>query len=186
MNHSISGCQKAPLRWNVIMTVSQIIAAGVPGAESAALDVAIRFHIPYSGYTTQGSLMAGDRPPGRYRLEERPFVNPMVLMRANLERADGLLVFAHGSVPRPIDHLLPLAGEENRPTLHIDFLKYRPDQAAFRIDRWVRRHDLSHPMISGSSLMEDKQIYHRVRDALTCFFMLDRDAPTAGPGRTMH
>lgn len=166
------------------MTVNQIISSGVSGAESAALDVAIRFNVPYGGYSSQGSLIAGDRLPGRYRLDERPFVNPMVLMKANLERSDGLLVFSLGPVPRSMIHLMPFVEEQNHPCLHIDFAECRPEQAAFQIDTWVTSDQISRLFISGSSILEDKLIYQRVNDALTCFFMLGID--TAGSSQSRH
>ena len=166
------------------MTVNQIISSGVPGAESAALDVAIRFNVRYGGYTSQGSLIAGDRLPGRYRLDERPFVNPVVLMRANLERSDGLLVFSLGPVPRSMVHLMPFVDEQNHPHLHIDFAMCRPEQAAFQIDAWVASDQISRLFISGSSIREDKLIYQRVSDALTCFFMLGMNA--AGSSQSGH
>jgi len=168
------------------MPITRIISSGVPGAESAALDAAIRFQIPYGGYTSQGSLIPGDRPAGRYHLDERPYVDPMLLMRANLERADGLVIFSSGSFPNRIDLLMAFVREAATPCLHVDFTALTPHEAAFRIDAWVAAHDLSEVFITGPEIREDRQIYRRVHDALTAFFMLVQDASSPLSERTLH
>ncbi len=154
------------------MTVSQIISSGLPGTESAALDVAIRFNIPYSGYTNQGSLLPGDRPRGRYSLIEKPFVHPMIVMQANLEMAESLLIFSNGSPPARIQQLLSIVNEKNYPCLGIDFAVQQPHQATFEIAEWMAENRLSRLFVTGSSLQEDVSIYQSVNDTLTQLFML--------------
>lgn len=168
------------------MPISRIISSGTLGAESAALDAAIRFRIPYGGFTNQGSLVPGDRPAGRYRLDERPYVDPMLLMRANLERADGLVVFSNGPYPNRIVPLLALVREAETPFLHIDFTAVTPHEAAFRIDAWVAAHDLSQVFITGSEIREDRLIYQRVYEAMNGFLMLMQDASKPSAQRTLH
>jgi len=168
------------------MAIRKIISSGTLGAESAALDVAIRFHIPYGGYTNAGSLMAGDRPPLRYTLDEKPFVNPMVLLHANLDRADSILIFSSGAMPRQADQILPYVKENDYPCLHIDFSDVKPHPAAFRIDTWVATHALSRLFVTGASILEDRQIYQLVHDALSSFFMLGSDPPMPPSNPTLH
>jgi hypothetical protein len=169
-----------------VMTIHRIISSGNPGAESAALDVAIRFGIPYTGYTSQGSLMPGDRPPGRYRLDERPFVNAMLLMEANLAKADGLLIFAGSPIPERIDRLRAQAGETATPCLHMDTAITAPSRAAFRIEAWVSRHRITQIYITGSEIREDPRIYRKVHEAMTAFFMLIHGASAPHSQRTVH
>ncbi len=168
------------------MPSMRIISSGTLGAESAALDAAIRFHIPYGGYTNQGSLVPGDRPTGRYRLDERPYVAPMLLMRANLERADGLVIFSSGPYPDRIGPLMALAREARTPCLHVDFAALTPPEAAFRIDAWIDEHKLTQVFITGSEIREDRQIYQRVHEALIGFFMLIQGKSTPLAKRTLH
>ena len=168
------------------MTIRKIISSGTPGAESAALDVAIRFHVSYGGYTNMGSLIPGDRPAGRYTLDEKPFVNPNVLIRANMEQADGLLVFSIRTMPRQINQILPYVNEQNYPYLHIDFSEVKPHPAAFRIGTWVVTHALRRLFITGASIHEDRGIYQRAHDALTSFFMLGSEPPMPPSNPTLH
>jgi len=168
------------------MPITRIISSGTPGAESAALDAAIRFRIPYGGYTNQGSLVPGDRPSGRYRLDERPYVEPLLLMRANLEQADGLVIFSSGPYSDRIGRLTPFAREGQIPCLHVDFAELTPNDTAFRIEAWVSSHNLSRLFITGSAIQEDRHIYQRVHEALTGFFLLVQDASTPLAQRTLH
>jgi hypothetical protein len=168
------------------MPITRVISSGTLGAESAALDAAIRFRIPYGGYTNQGSLVPGDRPPGRYRLDERPYVDPVLVMRANLERADGLWIFSSGPYPNRFGLLMDDARERELPCLHIDFATLTPPEAVFHIDAWTAVHDLSEVFITGSDIREDRLIYERVHDALTAFFMLIQDTSTPLSERTLH
>lgn len=167
------------------MAITQIISSGTLGAESAALDVAIRFNIAYGGYTNQGSLIAGDRPRGRYTLDEKPFVNPALLLKANRGRADGVLIFSNGPMPH---RLTPILSDRETlpPCLHIDFSLVKPHPAAFRIGTWVSTNALTSLFITGSDIQEDRGIYQQVHDALTRFFMLGQESPMPHAGHTLH
>ena len=168
------------------MAITKIISSGTLGAESAALDVAIRFNIAYGGYTNQGSLIAGDRPPGRYTLDEKPFVNPALLLKANRDRADGILVFSNGPMPHRLTPILPDRDAQTPPCLHIDFTAIKPHPAAFRIGTWVSTNALSSLFITGPDIQEDRRIYQYVHDALTRFFMLGQESPMPHAGHTIH
>jgi hypothetical protein len=168
------------------MPITCIISSGILGTESAALDAAIRFQIPYEGYTNQGALLPGDRPAGRYRLDERPYVDPMLLMRANLQRADGLVIFSNGPCPERIGLLRDDAREGEIPCLHVDFASLTPQNAAFRMDVWVAAHNLSRLFITGPEIREDRRIYQCVHDTMSGFFMLLQDASMPLAQRTLH
>ena len=168
------------------MAIFRIISSGNPGAESAALDAAIRFGVPYTGYTSQGSLMPGDRPSGRYRLDAQPFVDGMLLMEANLAKADGLLIFAAKPFPGRIERLITRVKKENIPCMEVDFASFAPSQAAFHIDTWAARHRLAQIYITGSEFREDPLIYQKVHEAMTGYFMLAHHASRPVSERTPH
>lgn len=164
------------------MGIARIISSGTPGAESAALDAAIRFRMPYEGYTHQGALIPGDRPAGRYRLEERPFVPRTLLLEANLARADGVVLFSSGPLPHPLRRLATRCGRLGRPCLHIDFNTILPEQAAFRIAAWAQRYELAGLLVSGTDLREDNTIYQRVQATMNAMFMLVGSAGASPSG----
>ena len=147
------------------MGITRIIASGIPGAESAALDAAIRFCMPYGGFTNQGALLPGDRPAGRYRLAQ----------------SDGLMTFFRGGLPDPIERLL--SSGPQRPCLHIDAASLEPHDAAILMDRWIADHAVAVLCVTGASLLEDRRIYPYVHDALTGFFLLTGAMTPSSPTR---
>ena len=164
------------------MGITRIVASGVPGAESAALDAAIRFRVPYGGITNQGALLPGDRPAGRYRLEQRPYVDTLLVLKANIAQSDGLLTFFRGGVPDPIDRLL--SSGPKRPCLHIEAASVESHEVPFRLDRFATDHAVAVLCVTGASLLEDRRIYPYVHDALTGFFLLTGAMPPSQP--TLH
>jgi len=167
------------------MAAIQIISSGNLGAESAALDAAIRFNIAYGGYTSQGALVPGDRPAGRYKLDQRPFVHPMLLLKANLARAEGVLLFSRGPLPPRLDPIENDARAQHLPCLHIDFAAATPHQAVFRIAAWIQKNDLASLYVSGADLREDPSIYPRVHETMSALFLLGSDTAPA-PAETLH
>ncbi len=167
------------------MSNIRIISSGNLGAESAALDAAIRFNIPYGGFTSRGALVPGDRPTGRYRLDERPFVHPMLLLKANIARAEGILLFSGGELPPRLESIKREAQAQRQPCLHVDFAAATPDKAAFRIAAWIQENNLASLCVSGTDLREDHSIYPSVHDTMSALFLLGSNAaPT--PGETLH
>jgi hypothetical protein len=168
------------------MGVTRIISSGSPGAESAALDAAIRFRIPYGGFTHQGALLPNDRPTGRYRLDERPYVPAMLLLEANLAQADGLLTFAGGALPAFIARVALHAREQGQPHLHLDTAQVDVREAPFRIARWSETRETAVLCITGTSLRDDRLIYAYVHDALSAFFLMIQGGPTAAAPPMLH
>lgn len=165
------------------MALRRIISSGLPGAESAALDVAIRFRIPHGGFTPHGSLLPGDRPAGRYRLEARPFVHPALLLRANIEQSEGILILSSVQLPRHLERLESGSPAQGRPRLHIDFRTVQPEQAAFRIAAWLNDHNIERLLVTGTGLREDKGIYPKTHAAMTALLMLGTTAGGASEER---
>ena len=74
------------------MTITKIISSGTAGAESAALDVAIRLKIPYGGYTLTSAMLDPHPLRRRFKLWEKPFDSPRAKDEANLLSADATLM----------------------------------------------------------------------------------------------
>jgi hypothetical protein len=158
------------------MDIQKIISGGSLGAESAALDVAIRLKIPYGGFATEGSLITGDHLTRRYALEEAPFEAPEEQIRANLTLSDAALVISHGRLSPPLHQARTLADQRPLPWLHIDLDRTPPLQAAFKIHLWFREKAVLQPYISGSRLEEDAHIYQESVETLYSALMLGKEA----------
>lgn len=158
------------------MTISKIISSGQPGAESAALDIAIRLKIPYSGYAMTSSMLEPYRVIRRYKLMEKDFNNSRAMNEANVHLGDATLVFSHGELNRGLTLIDDYAFSHGHPNLHVDFDQVEPLQAAFRINIWAHKHAPRSLYVTGSTEEEDGRIYQAVYDTLFRFLMLGRES----------
>lgn len=156
------------------MVIRKIISSGTPGAESAALDIAIRLKIPYGGYTVSSTDREIDRQ--HYRLSPKTFQDVESQDKANLNSAGGTLIFSHGKLCDYLDLIQTYARKNEHPCLPIDLGQTPPLNAAFQIDRWVRRHAIEILFITGATLQEDGLIYQATYNALFSFLMIGKDA----------
>jgi hypothetical protein len=157
------------------MIITKIIAAGAFGAESAALDVAIRLKIPYEGYTGEHSMLDGSRVFKRYKnLWEQPFDTLQQILEANLHISNGTLVFTRGAPSEDLSSLIQYANKYDHPCLHIDFDKTTPLQASFKINVWCQRNLVSKLLVTGS--VEDEGIYEAVSECMRRALMLGKEA----------
>ncbi len=157
------------------MKIHQMISAGAPGAESAALDVAIRLKIPYGGYVLEKTM--GDQYwiAGRYSLWEKSFATSRDRDEANVQFADATLIFSHGDLNDALAYIEHYAVSHERPCHHVDFNKVKQLQAAFHISLWAEKHALESLFITGSSEADDPRIYQATYDTLIRFLMLGKE-----------
>ena len=158
------------------MTIKKIISSGELGAESAALDIAIRLKIPYGGYAITSPFLEIERRTPRYRLTRKPFQDTQSKDAANLQIAEGTLIFSHGILPDFLDTIQTYARTHAHPCLHIDLAQSPPLNAAFQIDRWVRRHAIEILFVTGTTMLEDDLIYQATYNALYNFLMIGKES----------
>ncbi|MGD9249975.1 MAG: putative molybdenum carrier protein [Desulfobacterales bacterium] len=157
------------------MIVTKIISSGAFGAESAALDVAIRLKIPYEGYTGEHSMLNWSRVFKRYKnLWEQSFDSLQHILEANLNISNGTLVFTRGAPNEDLSWLIQYAEKYDHPCLHINFDKTTPLQAIFKINVWCKRDLISKLHVAGS--VDDEGIYGAVSECMNSALMLGREA----------
>lgn len=156
------------------MTIKKIISSGELGAESAALDIAIRLKIPYGGYAIASPILEIERRSHRYRLTRKPFQDPQSKDAANLQTAEGTLIFSHGILTDYLDYIQTYSQTHAHPCLHIDLVQSPPLNAAFQIDRWTRRHAVETLFVTGASMLDDGLIYQATYNALYSFLMIGK------------
>jgi hypothetical protein len=76
----------------------KFISGGIPGVEAAALDLAVKFAMPYGGFAMEGSMLDHTLALRRYKLWEKPFSSHLDLALANLSIADGMVIFTRGGL----------------------------------------------------------------------------------------
>lgn len=157
------------------MTITTMISSGTAGAESAALDVALRLRIPYDGYTSASALL--DRHPmtRRYKLREKTFDSPRAKDEANVQIADAALIFTRGELREGLAHIDAYAPSQGKPCFHVDLNVMEPLQAAFHIRIWADKHNPERLFVTGDPEGDDTPIYQAVYDALFSYLMLGRD-----------
>lgn len=156
------------------MTIKKIISSGALGAESAALDIAIRLKIPYGGYAIASPIREIERRNHRYRLIRKTFQHPKYKDEANLHASEGTLIFSHGILTDYLDYVQTYAQTHAHPCLHIDLGQSPPLNAAFQIDRWTRRHAIETLFVTGATMLDDGLIYQATYDALYSFLMIGK------------
>ena len=157
------------------MTITKIISSGTAGAESAALDAAIRLDIPYGGYTMGSAKPTPYQMAGRYGLLGKRFQSSRSKDEANLHLADATLIFSHGDLSRDLWFIDDYAVSHGHPSLHIDFSESDPLQAAFQISVWADKHRVQSVFVTGAKQKEDSRIYAATFDTLFSLLMLGKE-----------
>ena len=103
------------------MTTTKIISSCAFGAESAALDVAIKMGFQHGGNTTRKVGRYGAKVTSRFDLTEKPFESPLDGAKANIHEADGTLFFTRAEPDQDTQYLIDYATEQDHPFWHIDF-----------------------------------------------------------------
>jgi len=152
-----------------------MISSGTAGAESAALDVALRLKIPYDGYTSASALL--DRHPmgRRYKLREEAFDSPRGSDEANVRLADATLIFTRGELRGGPARIDTYALSQGKPCFHVDLNVMEPLQAAFHVRIWTDKYTPERLFVTGDPEGDDTRIYQAVYDTLFSFLMLGRD-----------
>lgn len=158
------------------MLFKKIISSGTPGAESAALDVALKLDIPCGAFDAQGLLIDGNRLIQSYKPINKAFQATPSDNHEDLNHSDGTLVFTFGVLTGYLDYLYVHALTHTKPFLHIDFNETTEKNAALRINLWVAEHVPACVHVSGMNLDDDSRIYQAVFDTMYRTLALGRGA----------
>ena len=72
--------------------LKKIISGGQTGADRAALDVALKFNIPYGGWVPKGRIAEDGPLPRKYQLQEMPTPSYPARTEQNVIDSDGRLL----------------------------------------------------------------------------------------------
>jgi hypothetical protein len=139
--------------------IRKFISGGQPGAERAALDVAIKMEIPYGGWIARGRLTENGALPDSYKLQEVATPEYSKQVERNVRDSDGTFILTRG---RPTDHIKltkDLVGNLNRPYLFIDLNQKQSLAAATALNSWINNHGIEILHVTGYRTSEDPGIY---------------------------
>jgi hypothetical protein len=139
--------------------IKKIISSGQPGVERAALDVAIKLDIPYSGWIARGRRTRDGVLPDTYILQETVSSGYSDSIKKNVLDSDGTFILTRGESADPIKLTIDLVQRHNRPYLLVDLTKIRSLNAATVLNTWLKSHNIEILHVTGCRTGEDPKIY---------------------------
>lgn len=153
--------------------IRKIISGGQTGADQAALDAAIQYHIPHGGWIPKGRLTESGRLSNRYKLTEMPTDSYEERTERNVTDADGTLIVSHGELSGGSGYTLDMAEKHHKPCLHIDLEKINVFQAAHVVKKWASDNNIETLNVAGARISKDKYIYQDTMRLLTTVFHME-------------
>lgn len=139
--------------------IKKIISSGQPGVERAALDVAIKLDIPYSGWIARGRRTHDGVLPETYILQETVSSGYSESIKKNVLDSDGTFILTRGESADPIKLTIDLVERHKRPYLLVDLTKIRSLNAATILNTWIKDHNIEILHVTGCRTGEDPKIY---------------------------
>lgn len=152
--------------------LTKIVSGGQTGADRAALDFAIEFDIPHSGWIPKGRKAEDGIILDKYHLQEMPTASYPKRTERNVIDSDGTLILSHGKLTGGSALTLKLAKKHQRPHLHIDFDKSNSFEAARAINAWIKDHGIEVLNVAGPRASKNPEIYDSTYKALMAAFHL--------------
>ncbi|OPY10410.1 MAG: putative molybdenum carrier [Syntrophus sp. PtaU1.Bin005] len=150
--------------------ISKIISGGQTGADRAALDYAIQYSIPYSGWVPKGRKSEDGTVPEAYRLQEMPTSDYSQRTEKNVLDSDGTLIVSHGILTGGSAVTEFYAEQHGKPCLHIDLDKVPPAEAAVFVRAWIDEHSIGVLNVAGPRAGKDPEIYSATFKLLEALF----------------
>ena len=139
--------------------VNKIISGGQTGVDRAALDAAIAVGVSHGGWLPAGRKTEDGPLPGRYLLTEMVTQSYPQRTRKNVAEANATLIISRGRLTGGSALTAAIAGELDKPCLHIDLNLQDHLAAAALIKRWLRDCDVDVLNIAGPRASSDPGVY---------------------------
>ena len=158
--------------------ITRILSGGQTGADRAALDFAIKHHIPHGGWLPKGRKTEDGTLPEKYQLQEMPTPDYSKRTKQNVLDSDGTLIVSHGFLTAGSALTELLAEEHNKPYLHIDLNLLSMQEAVQIINQWIQSYKLKVLNVAGPRASKDPKIYQAIMNLLEKAFLLNEASPT--------
>ena len=158
--------------------ITRILSGGQTGADRAALDFAIKHHIPHGGWLPKGRKTEDGTLPEKYQLQEMPTPDYSKRTKQNVLDSDGTLIVSHGFLTGGSALTEFLAEEHNNPYLHIDLNLLSMQEVAQIINQWIQSYKLKVLNVAGPRASKDPKIYQAIMNLLEKAFLLNEASPT--------
>ena len=141
------------------MMIHKIISGGQGGADRAALDFAMRHHIPYGGWLPKGRKTEDGTLDSKYHLREMPTSSYSQRTEQNVLDSDGTVIVSHGFLTGGSALTREFSGQHKKPCIHIDLKEWPLEQAAQRLVSWLAENEIKVLNVAGPKAGKDPKIY---------------------------
>ena len=146
--------------------ITRILSGGQTGADRAALDFAIKHHIPHGGWLPKGRKTEDGTLPEKYILQEMPTPDYSKRTKQNVLDSEGTLIVSCGRLTGGSTLTVFLAEKHKRPCVHIDLSKVATREASLIINIWIHRYKIKVLNVAGPRASKDPKIYQATLDLL--------------------
>lgn len=165
------------------MVIEKIISSGHTGPERAALDAALKYGIPHTGWIHYIRSEEREDLLGTYNLNVIPALDPRAAIQQNIDHAHGTLILAPGKLSGDSDYARHLTLKRGLQLLGIDPRQYSHIEAASLISSWVEMNHVSRVYITGSDDEAFGCTYCPSRKIIDAAVMLVLTRPAPAPLR---
>ena len=139
--------------------LKKIISGGLPGAEIAALDVAIKLSIPHAGWSYKGRKTEEGVLSDQYHV--KAIDNPSFFERIekNMIDADGTVILTFGQLLIISKEITELARKHGKPCLHVKLIDCSRGHAIASIRKWMTNHEIEAVYFTGSKPAAAPNVY---------------------------
>ena len=146
--------------------ITRILSGGQTGADRAALDFAIKHHIPHGGWVPKGRKTEDGTLDQKYQLQKMPTDEYSKRTEKNIVDSDATLILSHASLTGGSALTQSLADKHGKPCIHIDLSKVDIRKAVLIINIWIHRYQIKVLNVAGPRGSKDPKIYQATIDLL--------------------
>ena len=146
--------------------IKKIISGGQTGADRAALDVAIEYHVPHGGWIPKGRLTEDGPLPEKYHLKEMPTESYPKRTEQNVIDSDGTLIISRGPLTGGTAYTVEMIHKHKKPFIFINLNETSELDAPSIISSWAIKQGIEVLNVAGPRASKDPGIYGNVRNIL--------------------
>lgn len=141
--------------------IEKIIAGGQTWPEIAALDLAIKLGIAYTGWQPAIQVPSRLVKTDKYRLHTLPSNRPQDAIAKNVKASDGTFILSHGRLRKQADYARQMTLKNRKQLLGIELNQHSPFEAARLLASWIEMNHIKSLFVTGSTEIKTLNIYHQ-------------------------